>query len=129
MLWRRARNEVIDAQVCWELATIDATFAWVSRLLSGQKKNDFRPRESDNTAWLEINLLTQANVASMVFCSIVLILSSMREVVWLVRFSDNTAWLEMLHTPVRSIQHSTLKKALLIPRQTCACACDVVETC
>ncbi|KAJ6190082.1 hypothetical protein N7519_000103 [Penicillium mononematosum] len=37
-----------------EQKTIDATFAWVSRLLSGQKKNDFRPRESDNTAWLEM---------------------------------------------------------------------------
>jgi hypothetical protein len=37
--------------------------------------------------WPDSNLLTQANVASMVFCSIVLILSSMREVVWLVRFS------------------------------------------
>jgi hypothetical protein len=37
-----------------EQKTIDATLAWVSRLLSGQKKNDFRPRESDNTAWLEM---------------------------------------------------------------------------
>lgn len=37
-----------------EQRTIDATLAWVSRLLSGQKKNDFRPRESDNTAWLEM---------------------------------------------------------------------------
>jgi hypothetical protein len=37
-----------------EQKTIDATFAWVSRLLSGQKKNDFRPRESDNAAWLEM---------------------------------------------------------------------------
>lgn len=37
-----------------EQKTIDATFAWVSRLLSNQKKNDFRPRESDNTAWLEM---------------------------------------------------------------------------
>ena len=36
------------------MTTIDATLAWVSRLLSGQKKNDFRPRESDNTAWLEM---------------------------------------------------------------------------
>ncbi|KAJ5715674.1 uncharacterized protein N7483_012855 [Penicillium malachiteum] len=34
--------------------TIDGTLAWVSRLLSGQKKNDFRPRESDNPAWLEM---------------------------------------------------------------------------
>ncbi|KGO67507.1 hypothetical protein PITC_009580 [Penicillium italicum] len=37
-----------------EQKTIDATFTWVSKLLSGQKKNDFRPRESDNTAWLEM---------------------------------------------------------------------------
>ncbi|KAJ5689802.1 hypothetical protein N7462_004194 [Penicillium macrosclerotiorum] len=34
--------------------TIDATLAWVGRLLSGQKKNDFRPRDSDNAAWLEM---------------------------------------------------------------------------
>ncbi|KAJ6035785.1 hypothetical protein N7540_000064 [Penicillium herquei] len=37
-----------------EQKTIDGTLAWVSRLLSGQKKNDFRPRESDNPAWLEM---------------------------------------------------------------------------
>ncbi|CEJ61715.1 Putative Exocyst subunit-Sec10p [Penicillium brasilianum] len=37
-----------------EQKTIDATLAWVSRLLSGQKKNDFRPRESDSAAWLEM---------------------------------------------------------------------------
>ncbi|KAJ5086276.1 hypothetical protein NUU61_007583 [Penicillium alfredii] len=37
-----------------EQKTIDATLAWVGRLLSGQKKNDFRPRESDNAAWLEM---------------------------------------------------------------------------
>lgn len=37
-----------------EQKTIDATLAWVSRLLSGQKKNDFRPRESDNASWLEM---------------------------------------------------------------------------
>lgn len=37
-----------------EQKTIDAALAWVSRLLSGQKKNDFRPRESDNTDWLEM---------------------------------------------------------------------------
>jgi hypothetical protein len=36
-----------------EQKTIDATLAWVGRLLSGQKKNDFRPREGDNVAWLE----------------------------------------------------------------------------
>ncbi|CAG8142758.1 unnamed protein product [Penicillium salamii] len=37
-----------------EQKTIDATLTWVSKLLSGQKKNDFRPRESDSTAWLEM---------------------------------------------------------------------------
>lgn len=37
-----------------EQKTIDATLAWVGKLLSGQKKNDFRPRESDSTAWLEM---------------------------------------------------------------------------
>ncbi|KAJ5684833.1 uncharacterized protein N7477_001178 [Penicillium maclennaniae] len=37
-----------------EQKTIDASLAWVSRLLSGQKKNDFRPRESDNASWLEM---------------------------------------------------------------------------
>ncbi|OJJ43689.1 hypothetical protein ASPZODRAFT_146028 [Penicilliopsis zonata CBS 506.65] len=36
-----------------EQKTIDATLTWVSKLLSGQKKNDFRPREGDTTAWLE----------------------------------------------------------------------------
>jgi hypothetical protein len=46
-----------------EQKTIDATFAWVSRLLSGQKKNDFRPRESDNAAWLE---MLQTPVSSLV---------------------------------------------------------------
>ncbi|KAJ5915277.1 hypothetical protein N7454_011031 [Penicillium verhagenii] len=37
-----------------EQKTIDATLAWVSRLLSGQRKNDFRPREGDNATWLEM---------------------------------------------------------------------------
>ncbi|KAJ5131685.1 hypothetical protein N7448_005843 [Penicillium atrosanguineum] len=37
-----------------EQKTIDASLAWVGRLLSGQKKNDFRPRESDNASWLEM---------------------------------------------------------------------------
>lgn len=36
-----------------EQKTIDATLMWVGRLLSGQKKNDFRPRDTDSTAWLE----------------------------------------------------------------------------
>lgn len=34
--------------------TIEGTLAWVGRLLSGQKKNDFRPRETDNASWLEM---------------------------------------------------------------------------
>lgn len=36
-----------------EQKIIDATLAWTSKLLSGQKKNDFRPKEGDNAAWLE----------------------------------------------------------------------------
>lgn len=36
-----------------EQKTIDTALMWVNRLLSGQKKNDFRPREGDNAAWLE----------------------------------------------------------------------------
>lgn len=36
-----------------EQKTVDATLAWISRLLPGQKKNDFRPREGDNANWLE----------------------------------------------------------------------------
>lgn len=36
-----------------EQKTIDAALAWISRLLPGQKKNDFRPRETDNANWLE----------------------------------------------------------------------------
>jgi hypothetical protein len=37
-----------------EQRTIDVALAWVSKLLGGQKKNDFRPREGDSTAWLEM---------------------------------------------------------------------------
>jgi hypothetical protein len=33
---------------------IDGTLAWVTRLLSTQKKNDFRPRDTDNPSWLEM---------------------------------------------------------------------------
>ncbi|KAF9889487.1 Exocyst complex component 5 [Aspergillus nanangensis] len=36
-----------------EQKVIDAALAWVSKLLSSQKKNDFRPKEGDNAAWLE----------------------------------------------------------------------------
>ena len=37
-----------------EQKTIDGALAWISRLLPGQKKNDFRPREADNANWLEM---------------------------------------------------------------------------
>ncbi|KAI5282484.1 Exocyst complex component 5 [Ascosphaera aggregata] len=37
--------------------TVDVTLAWVYKLLSGQKKNDFRPKEGDgNFSWLEMLL-------------------------------------------------------------------------
>jgi hypothetical protein len=36
-----------------EQKIIDATLTWVNRLLASQKKNDFRPKEGDNAAWLE----------------------------------------------------------------------------
>lgn len=36
-----------------EQRTIDATLTWVGKLLSGQRRNDFRPREGDNASWLE----------------------------------------------------------------------------
>ncbi|RDW64285.1 exocyst subunit SEC10 [Aspergillus mulundensis] len=32
---------------------IDITLIWVGKVLSSQKKNDFRPKEGDSTAWLE----------------------------------------------------------------------------
>lgn len=36
-----------------EQKIINATLAWIGRLLPNQRKNDFRPREGDNTSWLE----------------------------------------------------------------------------
>ncbi|KAI9039741.1 exocyst subunit SEC10 [Aspergillus affinis] len=36
-----------------EQKTVDATLTWINKILSGQKKNDFRPKEGDNAAWLE----------------------------------------------------------------------------
>ena len=36
-----------------EQKVIDITLMWVNKLLSSQKKNDFRPKEGDSTAWLE----------------------------------------------------------------------------
>ncbi|GIK06793.1 exocyst complex component 5 [Aspergillus viridinutans] len=37
-----------------EQKVVDTALMWVNRLLSGQKKNDFRPKEGDNAAWLEM---------------------------------------------------------------------------
>ena len=34
--------------------TIDVALAWVSKVLTGQKKTDFRPRDDEGGAWLEI---------------------------------------------------------------------------
>ncbi|KAL3444328.1 exocyst complex component Sec10-like protein [Aspergillus insuetus] len=36
-----------------EQKVIDITLMWVNKILTGQKKNDFRPKEGDSTAWLE----------------------------------------------------------------------------
>ncbi|KAL4887903.1 exocyst complex component Sec10-like protein [Aspergillus ambiguus] len=36
-----------------EQKVIDAALSWVNKLLSGQRKNDFRPKEGDTAAWLE----------------------------------------------------------------------------
>lgn len=45
--------------------TVDVALAWVNRLLSGQKKNDFRPKEGDGSfSWLE---MLQTPVCSMNF--------------------------------------------------------------
>ncbi|PGG97049.1 hypothetical protein AJ79_09363 [Helicocarpus griseus UAMH5409] len=49
-------NRVEDKVNSIEQKTVDVTLSWVSRLLSGQKKNDFRPKEGatdGDTAWLE----------------------------------------------------------------------------
>jgi hypothetical protein len=50
-----AINRIEDKINAIEQKTIDVALAWVSRLLGGQKKNDFRPKEGDasSTAWLE----------------------------------------------------------------------------
>ncbi|KAL1965299.1 hypothetical protein VTN77DRAFT_5901 [Rasamsonia byssochlamydoides] len=48
-------NRIEDKINAIEQKTIDVALAWVSKLLGGQKKNDFRPREGDaSTAWLEM---------------------------------------------------------------------------
>ncbi|KAL2869407.1 exocyst subunit SEC10 [Aspergillus lucknowensis] len=36
-----------------EQKVIDITLMWVNKILLGQKKNDFRPKEGDRTSWLE----------------------------------------------------------------------------
>ncbi|KAL6234294.1 hypothetical protein BDW75DRAFT_168912 [Aspergillus navahoensis] len=36
-----------------EQKVIDTTLMWVNKVLSSQKKNDFRPKEGDSTTWLE----------------------------------------------------------------------------
>lgn len=43
-----------------ERKSVEAVLTWVARLLSQQKKNDFRPREGDSSAWLE-KLQTQVS--------------------------------------------------------------------
>ena len=46
-----------------EQKAIEATMTWIIKLLWGQKKNDFRPREGDSSAWLE-KLQTQVSTTS-----------------------------------------------------------------
>lgn len=36
-----------------EQKVIDTALMWTNKILSSQKKNDFRPKEGDSTAWLE----------------------------------------------------------------------------
>ena len=36
-----------------EQKIIDASLVWINKILSGQRKNDFRHKEGDNAAWLE----------------------------------------------------------------------------
>ncbi|KAG5295276.1 exocyst complex component protein [Histoplasma ohiense] len=52
-----AVNQIEDKINSIEQKTVDVTLSWVSRLLSGQRKNDFRPKENvtdGDTAWLEM---------------------------------------------------------------------------
>ncbi|QKX53933.1 uncharacterized protein TRUGW13939_01013, partial [Talaromyces rugulosus] len=50
-----AVSRVEDKVNALEQRTIDVALAWVGKLLGGQKKNDFRPKEGDSsTAWLEM---------------------------------------------------------------------------
>ncbi|OJD21503.1 hypothetical protein ACJ73_07157 [Blastomyces percursus] len=50
-------NRIEDKINSIEQKTVDVALSWVSRLLSGQKKNDFRPKEDaadGDSAWLEM---------------------------------------------------------------------------
>lgn len=47
-------NRIEDKINAIEQKTVDVVLAWVNKLLGGQKKNDFRPREGDSSAWLEM---------------------------------------------------------------------------
>ncbi|EED15937.1 Exocyst complex component Sec10, putative [Talaromyces stipitatus ATCC 10500] len=47
-------NRIEDKINAIEQRTIDVALAWVSKLLGGQKKNDFRPKEDSSAAWLEM---------------------------------------------------------------------------
>ncbi|OKL58371.1 hypothetical protein UA08_06287 [Talaromyces atroroseus] len=50
-----AVNRIEDKINAIEQRTIDVALAWVAKLLGGQRKNDFRPKEGDgSTAWLEM---------------------------------------------------------------------------
>ncbi|KAL1994683.1 hypothetical protein VTN49DRAFT_2153 [Thermomyces lanuginosus] len=49
-----AVNRIEDKINGIEQRTIDVVLAWVSRLLGGQRRNDFRPKDSDVSAWLEM---------------------------------------------------------------------------
>jgi hypothetical protein len=52
-----AINRIEDKINAVEQKTVDVALAWVGRILSGQKKNDFRPKEGamdGGAAWLEM---------------------------------------------------------------------------
>lgn len=49
-----AVNRIEDKINAIEQKTVDVVLAWVGKLLAGQKKNDFRPKEGDGTEWLEM---------------------------------------------------------------------------
>ncbi|WEW58568.1 Exocyst complex component 5 [Emydomyces testavorans] len=52
-----AMNRIEEKVNAIEQKTVDVALAWVSRVLSGQKKNDFRPKEGvteAGTGWLEM---------------------------------------------------------------------------